>query len=220
MQLSAILLARVIAFFEVADITPHGGLFFPDIVKELVQRFSFQKYPRTLDEWNDSGGSQFRGGKLGSIAIDTLILFNNGIQVDTHADTTESKNIIEQTLEWGNDKFGLSYKSGIIKRWAYVSDLTFTSDVPILSNRPVDNLAERTTRAISDILGHPSVYVPTTLYVGHDPLTMKHGRASFRIERKIDFPFSDNRYFSEAPLPTDMHISLLEQYEKDVAENV
>jgi hypothetical protein len=215
-QLSAIMQARAIAFFEVADITPRNGLFFPELVKELVQRFNFQKYPHTLDEWQDTGGAQFGHGKLGTIAVDKLVLFNNGIQVDTHAGTAESKRIIEETLDWAREKFSLAYAPGMIKRWAYVSDLTFYTGVPILSTPALDNLAESASKALSGILGEAVMYEPTTQTVGHDPLTLKYGRAGFTIQRRLDVPFRENKYFSESPLPTEIHLDLLRKFEADV----
>lgn len=154
-------------------------------------------------------------GKVGSVTIDALILFNNGIQLDTHAGTTESRRILEEMLEW-SQKLGLSYTPGVTKRWAYVSALTFFSDVSILSTPPLDKLAERTSRALSEILGEGIVYQPAGQMVGHDPLVMKYGRASLTIQRRLDVPFADNKYFSEAPLPTDVHLNLLERFEADV----
>jgi hypothetical protein len=101
-------------------------------------------------------------------------------------------------------------------RWAYVSNLTFFTDVSILSTPALDNLAERVTHAMAEVVGNPVAYMPTIQTVGHDPLVLKFGRASFSIQKRLDVPFSDNKYFSESPLPTDVHISLLEQFEADV----
>jgi hypothetical protein len=215
-QLSAILLARALAFFEVVDINPPGGLFFPDLTRELLQRFNFQKYPRNFDEWKDDKGAIFASGKLGKVTVDNLTLFNNGIQVDTHSGTDESKRILEETLQWAREKLGFSYRTDLKIRWAYVSNLTFVTDVPILSNPPLDNLAERTSRAMAEVVGNPIVYMPTAQSIGHDPLTVKWGRAPLSIQRRLEVPFSDNKYFSESPLPTDVHINLLKQFEADV----
>jgi hypothetical protein len=215
-QLSAILLSRVIAFFEIADINPPGGFFFPEITKELVQRFSFQKYPTNFDEWSHEKGAIFTSGRLGKVAVDNITLFNNGIQVDTHAGTKESKRILEETLQWAGDKFGFQLKPNLNIRWAYVSNFTFYTDVPILSPTPLQNLAERTSKAMSEITGSPIVYVPIIMSIGHDPLALKYGRATFSIQRRLDVPFSENKYFSESPLPTEIHLELLQQFEDDV----
>jgi hypothetical protein len=216
MKLSAVLLARVIAFFEITDISPRNGLFFPEITKELVQHFNFQKYPRTLDEWTDTKGAQFGTGKYGPSVITALILFNNGIQLDTPIGTDVSKKVLEELLEWAKEKFGLLYTPMLIKRWAFVSNLTFFSDVAILSTPPLDNLADRTNHALSEILGEPITYTPTIQTIGHDPLRMKYARAPLTIQRRLDVPYTENKYFSEAPLPTDVHIGLLEQFEAEV----
>jgi len=43
--------------------------------------------------------------------------------------------------------------------------------------------------------------------------------AGFTIQRRVDTPFGENKYFSEAPLPTEIHLDLLQQFESD-AERV
>ena len=58
--------------------------------------------------------------------------------------------------------------------------------------------------------------MPTVQTIGHDPLIIKWGRSPFSIQRRLDVPFSENKYFSEAPLPTDVHIELLRNFEADV----
>jgi hypothetical protein len=42
--------------------------------------------------------------------------------------------------------------------------------------------------------------------------------AAFTIQRRGQTPFEENKYFSEAPLPTDIHINLLEQFEADTVD--
>jgi hypothetical protein len=79
-ELSAILLARVLGFFETADVVPRNGIVFPELVKELVQRYDFQKFPSTFDEWSSPEGAQFIVGRLGKTVIDKLIVYNNGLQ--------------------------------------------------------------------------------------------------------------------------------------------
>jgi hypothetical protein len=217
-ELSAILLARVLSFFELVDVTPRSGIFFPDLVKELVQHCNFQKFPASLDEWNNPEGAQFLVGRLGKTVIDRFIVYNNGVQVETHAGTEESKRILEELLVWSRDKFGIAYQSASVRRWAYVSGVTFRSDVPLLVTGPIERLARGITTEISRVLGEETVYQPTGFNVGHDLLLRKYPRAAFTLQRRAEVPLSDNKYFSEAPLPTEVHLALLAQYEKDVDE--
>lgn len=218
MELSAILLARVIGFFETADIAPRHGIFFPELVKGLVQHCNFQKFPTTFDEWSSPEGAQFIVGKLDKTVIDKLIVYNNGLQVETRNGTSESKRILEAILVWARDKFGTLYGPETVKRWAYVSDLTFQSNVPLLMTGPIQRLAKGISGALSKIVNEETVYEPLGFNIGHDPLLRKYGRAAFSIQRRAEVPFTDNRYFSEAPLPTEIHLDLLAQYEEDVAQ--
>lgn len=218
MEVTAILLARVLAFFETGELQTHGNLFFPDLVKSLVQRCSFQKFPVTLDNWRSDQGAVFEVGKWGNTVVDKLIIYSNGLQVETAVSTSESKRIIEELLVWSRDEFGSRYDPSIRIDWGYVSSFVIRSDVPLLYTSPLEKLSRRITAEISGILGQETPYHPTGFSIGHDPLMRKHGRASFTLQRRADVPFSENKYFTESPLPTEIHMSLLEQYEKDVAE--
>lgn len=217
MKLSAIILARVLGYIETADLNPRGKVFFPDVVPQIVQRYKFQKYPQTFDQLDESKGIDFYEGKIQDKVIQKFTIWGSLLLLETRSSTSEAKTILEGMLEWGAETFGLNYKSGMIKRFAYVSDLTFYSDVPLLRVSPaLAKLGIQTSKALSDIWREPIEYEPLNLVVGHDPTARKYQIAPFSITRRAEAKFSENKYFSEAPLPTDTHISLLEGFEADV----
>ncbi len=216
MQLSAVILARVLAFVETYDLSPRGKTFYPDIVPEIVKRYRFQKFPTTLEQFDESKGVEFWEGKIGDNVIDKFVIWNSLLVLETRSNTTDSKRILEEMLLWGADKFGLNYKPGMIKRFGYVSNVTFYSDASLFVVNPaLTRLAAETSKAVSEIWQEPLQYEPLSVVVGHDPLARKYGIASFTIQHRAEHKFSEKKYFSEAPLPTDSHLKLLEQYEKD-----
>jgi hypothetical protein len=215
-ELSAVLLARVIAYIESVDLMPKGSVFFPDIVKELVKRYKFEKFPKTIEEFDETKGIEFHLGKAGERTIQKFVIWNTILVLETRSNTKDSMEILEEMLEWGAEKFHLDYHPGKIKRFAYISGLTFYSEAPILeTSRPLTKLAESTSRIVSEIWQEEIAYHPMILTVGHDPQERKNGIAAFTIQRRAEAKFSENKYFSEAPLPTDVHQRLLEEYERD-----
>jgi hypothetical protein len=218
MRLSAISLSRVLGFVEIIDLSPRGRIFLPELVSKIAQQFSFQKFPKPLDELDESKGIEFFEGKIGEKVIQKLAIFNTLLVLETRSTTDDSKRILEDMLEWGAQKCGLDYKPGMITRFAYVSDLTFYSDVPLLSvSSALAKVAAKTSEALTDIWQEPVRYEPINLIVGHDPTARKYPIAPFSIARRAEARFSENKYFSEAPLPTSLHIRLLEEFEKEVA---
>jgi hypothetical protein len=163
--------------------------------------------------------SEFSEGKAKGIVIQKFTIFNSVLTIETRASTDDSKRILEEILEWGANKFGLNYKAGTIKHFAYVSAVTFHSAAPLLAPIPaITNLAARTSELLSDIWSEPIQYHGVQIMIGHDPLARKYGRAAFYITRRADTRFSENKYYSEAPLPTADHLRLLEEYEREVAD--
>jgi hypothetical protein len=217
LQLSAVILARVLGFVETFDLSPRGQVYFPDVVSKLVERYNFQKFPQKIEEFDESKGVEFHEGRIGNKPIQKFVIWTSLLVLETRSSTADSTQILEDMLQWGAANLGLNYKPGMIKRFGYVSDLTFYSDVPILSVNPaLTKLAVKTSAALTDIWQEPVHYEPANIAIGHDPMARKYGIAPFSITHRAESRFSENKYFSEAPLPTDMHISLLEEFEAEI----
>ena len=177
MKLSAVLLARTLAFIELVDLNPRGKVFIPDLIKGIADRYKFQRLPKP--EERDKEGLIFEEGKFGNKAIRKLTFYDALIVLETASNTSDSKQLIEELLLWGAAKFDLVYNPGSVKRFGYVSDLTFYSDVPVLDAacQPLIDLAAKTSAALSDIWQEPVQCYPANLAVGPDPLTRKYGIA-------------------------------------------
>jgi hypothetical protein len=83
----------------------------------------------------------------------------------------------------------------------------------------LENLARKTEQAVSELWKEGDIkYYPLMTGVGIDPLTRKNPIAAFTLQRRGETPFNENKYFSESPLPTDLHIKFLEEYEAEVKQ--
>jgi hypothetical protein len=215
MQLAALTLARYVVFIEPADLNPRGRVHFPDLAAALVDRFGFLKFPQKLEEFDEAKGVLFDSGRAGHITGLRFQIFNNVLVVECASSTEDAEKILEETLVWASERFGLLYKPSMIKRKAYVSQLTFYSDMHLGALNPaLIKLSEKLTHRVPQFIGHTLVYQPSGIVIGYDALTTKVTTANFTIERRADTPFSDRKYFSTAPLPTQEHIAALNEFEE------
>jgi hypothetical protein len=217
MELASILLARAMAWIEPSDLDPRGAVFYPELTKALVARYSFQKFPQKLEDFDESKGVTFGVGRLGDTVIEQLVIYTYGIVLDTRVSTLESRRLLEEAFEWGRKELGFVYKPDIVKRWQYASQVTFRSTAQMTgANSAVERLAAAVAKGVADTMEEKLKYDLAMLSLNYDQLTRKHPIGRFSIQRRDNTPFSENKYFSDAPLPTDLHIRLLEQFEKDL----
>jgi hypothetical protein len=210
--------ARSVAYMNVKGMDPEGRLFLPDFVREIAQYCTFQEVPSIAEAIEKKEGIEFGIGRLGGKVIDVLKLFDTLIWVETHSNTVDSENVIKELTLWANDQFGLKLGPDMIRHWTYVNDVAFQADIPLLNEScaALTNVAAKTGAALSEIWQEDIEYLPTVITAGHDPAVRQYGIAPFTIQRRVGNRFSENMYFSEAPLPTDLHIKLLEEFEADV----
>jgi hypothetical protein len=208
-------LARTLAYIELADLNPKGKVFLPDLIKEIAERYKFQRLPKFEEREKD--GLVFEEGKIGNKVIKKLTIFDLLIVLETASNTSDSKQLIEELLVWGAAKFDLNYHPNSITSFGYVSAVTFHSAVRILDVSPaLRKIAKATGDAVSEMRKENLPYETTNITIGYDPQARKNPIASFIITRRSETKFSENKYYSEAPLPTDLHVQLLEQYERDL----
>lgn len=215
MKLSAVLLARYYGLVQVEDLNPNGTLYYPDVVAALVERYGFMKFPQKLEEFDEAKGIEFVGGRAGRHVIERLMIYNSGIYIDTLASTDVSEAIWYEMMDWAVEKLGIRFQSSMVSRAAYVSQLTFHSDAPMLFVNPMlSAVAKRASQEVAANFKQDLEFEPTGISIAFDSLSTRFGVAGFSIQRREGVAFWENKYFSAAPLKTKVHLELLEQWEK------
>ncbi len=221
MQLVSVPLARALAYIETTELNMGGSVFFPELIQRVVERFEFQKYPQSFEETDEDKGVTFLEGRWNGVNVNKLTIFTGALIVDTSASTAESERILEEALVWGANELGLTYQQGMIKRKQYISDLVFYSDIRLLAVHPaLMNLQKAITDAGERYLWQRREYDLTHFGLDFDKTLNPLISAQFSIQRRGNALFSSNKYFSESPFPTDVHIKLVEQLEADLAATV
>jgi len=217
MELAAIHQARALAFVEPIDLNPKGRVFYPDLVKAIVARYNFQKFPQKIEELDETKGVTFGEGRLGHTVIDEFIIYAYGLLLGTRVSTQESRRLLEEAIDWGSKELGLVKKP--VPRWLYASQITFHSKAPLTNaGVGIQQLASGIAKSVEETTGENLKYELTALFVDFDQLTRKHPLGRFSIQRRDNTPFSENKYFSDAPLQTDVHIKLVEQFEAAILQ--
>ncbi len=218
MQLASVPLARVLAYIETTELNPRGSAFFPELIQRIVERFEFQKYPQSFEETNEEKGVNFFEGRWNGVNVSKLTIFTGALIVDTSSSTADSDTIVEEALLWAATDLGLNYKPGMIKRRQYISDLVFYSDIQLLAVHPAFvNLQKAVTETAAQYLWQRREYDMTHFGLDFDKTLTPLISAPFSIQRRGNALFTENKYFSEAPFPTDVHVKLIEQLEADLS---
>jgi hypothetical protein len=214
MEITAVMLARIVAFIEVQELNPKGKAYYPDIVAALVRRFNFQVYPTKPEDFDEAKGVQFADGKFADGTVDKLQIFTHGLIVDTRVSTDVSEKLLRDTLLWAKSEIGLHFEERMIKRKGFGSQLTFESEMKMSQLNPViSRIGEAISSRLSGTMGQPVTYEPTGILLNLDQSMSKLMPGAFSIERRAEVPFSEKKYFSNAPLATQDHIDLLKDFE-------
>jgi hypothetical protein len=217
MQVSAILLARAVALIDTFDLNPRGRVPVSAIAEALVRRFEFATFPKSAAEFDESKGVKFASGFVDGTVIDELTVWNNGLVLDTRASTATTKHILESSLFSLSQELGLAYEPRMIKGWGYLSRLTFYSNANFdLIHPAVKKLCDRLTTSVSQIHGREFKFAFGAMSLNWDNSKVTSPVANFMIQRRVNEPFSENKFFCEAPVPTELLEPLLIELEADL----
>jgi hypothetical protein len=217
MRITAIKLARVIALFDTDELTPSGEISSTKFIAEAAKKFEFQKFPTAGEPVDEKNGLVFLDGTWNDTPVMKLTIFNDGIILETNTSTSRSLQILKESLHWAKQELGLHFEEEMLRRIRYLSFLSFFSEAPILTHsQPMNNAAKAMAELMASITGQPRKYEGTRIDLDFDHSANRDTIAPFTIQRLGVESFESNRYFSQAPLPTEAHIALVEQFEADV----
>ncbi len=214
MKLLSINLARSIWLINLIDINPYG-LHGATIFEDIIRRYEFIKFPR-LSEIDLQKGAMFEGGrfenKKGNVIIISMQIFNDGFVVDSRSSTDDSEDFLKEMLSYLTDKYGLANYKSALRKINYVSQLYITTDKSLEIINPK-------FKTISEYLNKNTVGFDTISFelggiqFWNDQVN-KDNPSPFTLERTLNTPFSEKRYFSTSCLRTEQHLELLEILDK------
>jgi hypothetical protein len=191
------------------------GPFLPDLIGKTTARYHFAKPPPGLPAEN--AGLKFEVGKFisanGEIPFN-LELFRDGVIVNTRH-TNDSDAIIDDFFDWIVTTFGFRIPTTRITR-RYTSvvivDLEATLDHFLFKFQTLQKIV---SDAYAQTRGeqHDFHLAQFTL----TPSLSEPARDFFRLEIRQATPFVPNRYFSNAPLPTGIHLDMLAALEQAIS---
>jgi len=215
MEILAVVLARVTALTNLPEWDPRGKTHTMDFVKGMVERYGFQKFPTTIDEYRQpSTGAVFTLGKMGNIVIESYTVYPRGLVVDTRSSTDDSERVLKDITDWFCTLSGIQPPADGITRRFYLSQVNFRSQRSLDALNPnLHLLAARLTEIVSGHAKQHLDFQTTAINFQFDVTEGVSYSLPLRIERLEGAQFSENKYFSAAPLKTDEHIHFLEEFE-------
>jgi hypothetical protein len=221
MRVLKVIAARSIWLFPITDLNPRGKAVDIDLIEWLKKTYQFQKFPSSAFDFDkDTKTLSFLGGRFKTvhdgkeeyIAIG-LSIYNDGLVVNTESSTEEGDRFLDQTLRAVAKEFDLIYPENVRRKF-YYNEMDIRLDRPIkLLNPKLEQLA----KLISELRKGPTV---TFEFSGVSFLSEPAAQSTTLgvvIERKVGTEWSENRYWTRAPLETASHIKLLENLEAILA---
>jgi hypothetical protein len=197
------------------ELNPRGSLILSSLIVGLAALYSFDLSPGEDDELDTDKGIVFERGAWEDVAIEKLTIYSDGIIVDTRSSTTDSEKIFEESLEWASEAFGLTYQPEMVTKRIYISEVVVRAEKPLNALNPgLEAFSREISKSFKTFTGIDVNHELSNVGFHYDASEMKTPIAPFKFERLEDAPHSLNKYFSVAPLPTEEHLRLLEEFEK------
>ncbi len=214
MKLLSINLARSIWLVSTLDLNPRGIRLDRILYPFLIDTYKFRKYPSSLESVDPNKGEIFEDGEFliendHSIAVN-LTIHNYGIVVDTRSSTHNSDNFLEDVFSRFSEIFKPPTFQSIVKEKLYFSQVYVSTDKSIELLNPK---LKQISKYLSQNVGKDKNFQTGGISFWPDQ-TAKVNPGAFSFERVVGVPFSEHRYYSAAPLPTDKHLELLDKLEK------
>lgn len=204
--------------FDIADLNPKGKSVFPEILEWLKDTYNFKVAPVTEEAIDAKEGLQFKKGIYQAreeVFVDVeMSIFNDGIMAKSSSSTSDTDRFLDNVISSATAEFSLTFDPNMIRRTLYLSELNIKLEQPLPNLNPkltaiASTLSKSSGSANPFELGGISFWTDVTHSVYKMP--------PFTIERRVNAPFNENRFYTKAPLQTEQHVALLKEIESILA---
>jgi hypothetical protein len=214
-------LGAALQLLAMDEIWPPSGIHFPTAFAKITERYQFLSRP-TDPEKIASGTGKFVAGHIvlggREIAIGDLSIYSDGFNVET-LNTGDADLVLNDFLAWLSQTFGTRQPTAVrtrVYRSVVVVEFGRSIDVAL---KHFSMLQSACAGAWQAAYGYDILLSLERFALEADPASVPpYTNTKFVIERRANTPFSANRYYCGAPLPTIAHLRLLEQIEKTLLD--
>ena len=219
MKLLSVNLARSLWFCPVDELNPRGKSLY-HIIPYLIDKYKFKVFPSGKEVPDETKGIKFENGEFltstNELISINLTIYTVGLVADSRHSTDESDAFLTNMLINLSSEFSFPHFELIIRRIGYVSQLHISTDKSM-------ELINPKLKKISEYLSNNVKGFGETIFelggISFWPDQTKINKPfAFTFERVLNVAFSENRYYSAAPLQTDKHLNLLDMLEITLAE--
>ncbi len=217
MKLLSVALARSVWLGHVNDLNPRGIHLPAAVFPWLLQTYKFQKLPPQAIPDSASGITmdiKFERGQFttteGDVIDVALSIYRDGLVADSFASTVQTDAFLDNVLTRLAELFNLPDYRQIIRKKTYLSQIYITTDRSLESL--LNPRLKQVFKYLAETVEEDVVWQTGGITFWPDQIS-KINPHPFTIERAVSVPFSEKRYYSAAPLPTDKHIELLAKVE-------
>lgn len=219
MKLLSVLSAKSTWLFNLVDLNPKGLRLFPQITDALTEAYDFDDQPDDAplapSEKAAQPGIRLKNGSFdteqGSVRVG-LELFDDGVVADSSASTEITDAFLQHAIDWAVQSLDLTFDHSLVRGRIYSSELS-VQFTPRLSEalKPLGAFAQ----VLSNI---PFSLPPQECFPSGISFGTANGAAPFAIEKRANTAPDANVFYSKALTDTKTHMSLLEQFERLLAE--
>ena len=203
--------------FDISDLNPKGKSLFPEMFDWLKDNYHFAQAPASIADLDkDTKALVFLNGEFQAreevfVAVE-LRIFNDGLVANSSSSTDDTDKFLEDVLTSAAAEFSLTFEPAMVRRRQYISELNIRLEQPLGNLNPkLVQFANKLTAMTAAV--NPSAFEVGGISFWADVTHSVYKIPGFSIERKINAPFNENRFFSRAPLKTQEHIAMLEELE-------
>jgi hypothetical protein len=207
--------AKATWLFDTQLLNPRG-LELKSLFASMKERYEFAKSPVHEHDRSEKGSFVFSSGvfpESGEKRSVSLTVFRDGVVAESTSNTIHATAFLDDLREFALETgYSMPPTSSVGK--GFSSLLVVETDAVLLTINPkLLPLIQFIQSKIVTLDGKPREFDFSRIGFASEDLSKPFAPIPFTFERRLEQPFSANRYYSEAPLQTDEHIELLEMLE-------
>jgi len=194
-----------------------GQPYWPEVAAKLIARYSFVRHPTIQDLTERRESIAFGVGKFADSQIQELKVYGDGFVVNARSNSNILDAFLDDVLEWASKELGFESLPNSKPERHHESALVLRAKKDIAK---VVGRSRELTSTMNEFLGKENFIARPFHVTGFILSSDPHAPGSRRIEsrflldRRVGVPFSENIFYSLAPLRTDDHLAFLERIEE------